>query len=235
MRRPSERELLDLWGSGLARHPIDRALLLCAWARPDVAAERLALLPLGSVNDGLLRLRCAMFGPRVEACIACDHCGEMMEVALDIADMLGDAGRATAPPDHAIEGFRFRPPDSRDLAAIAGETDVDAAADRLLERCCIARPAEGAAPASVRESAEDWMEAADPLSDLRLHVTCDACGHAWSAELDPGVLLWDEVQRGAREVLGQVHRLAGAYGWTEAEILALSPQRRSAYLAMVNA
>lgn len=235
MRRPSERELLDLWESGLARHPIDRALLLCAWARPDVEAERLARLPLGIVNEGLLRLRRGMFGPRIEACVACEQCGEMMEIALDVADVLRDAECAAASPEHGIEGFRLRLPDSRDLAAIANEADIEAAADRLFDLCCISRPIEGPAPPGIRESAEEWLEMADPLADLRLQVTCEACGHGWHAVLDPASLLWDDVQRSARDVLGQVHLLARAYGWTEAEILALPPQRRSAYLSMVNA
>jgi hypothetical protein len=37
----------------------------------------------------------------------------------------------------------------------------------------------------------------------------------------------------ARSLLAEVHSLARAYGWTESEILALSPQRRSTYLEMV--
>jgi hypothetical protein len=34
-------------------------------------------------------------------------------------------------------------------------------------------------------------------------------------------------------VLGDVHELARAYGWSEPEVLALSPWRRAAYLALV--
>jgi hypothetical protein len=52
------------------------------------------------------------------------------------------------------------------------------------------------------------------------------------AALDPGALLWDDVQAYARGVLGQVHSLARAYGWTESEVLSLSPRRRAAYLEM---
>jgi hypothetical protein len=35
--------------------------------------------------------------------------------------------------------------------------------------------------------------------------------------------------------LRDVHELASAYGWRESEILALSPQRRQAYLELVRA
>ena len=46
-------------------------------------------------------------------------------------------------------------------------------------------------------------------------------------------LLWEEIEVRAHVLLGEVHRLASAYGWSEAQILALSPARRASYLAMV--
>ena len=80
--------------------------------------------------------------------------------------------------------------------------------------------------------ADVLLEAADPLADPRLDVACPACGRHMDASVDPGALLWDDVQAYARSVLGQVHTLARAYGWTEREVLSLSPRRRAAYLEM---
>ena len=42
-----------------------------------------------------------------------------------------------------------------------------------------------------------------------------------------------EVQARARRLLREVDVLARAYGWTEADVLALSEQRRTAYLEIV--
>ena len=39
----------------------------------------------------------------------------------------------------------------------------------------------------------------------------------------------------ARALLAAVHTLARAYGWSEPDVLALSEQRRAAYLEMVTA
>ena len=39
----------------------------------------------------------------------------------------------------------------------------------------------------------------------------------------------------AKRLLMDVHLLARAYGWSEAEVLALSPARRRFYLEMVEA
>jgi hypothetical protein len=42
-----------------------------------------------------------------------------------------------------------------------------------------------------------------------------------------------DVDAHARKLVGEVDALARVYGWTEPQILALSPQRRATYLAMV--
>jgi hypothetical protein len=56
-----------------------------------------------------------------------------------------------------------------------------------------------------------------------------------TAQLDAGVLLWDEIDARARALLAEVHTLASAYGWSEGEILSLGAARRASYLAMVGA
>ena len=63
-------------------------------------------------------------------------------------------------------------------------------------------------------------------------MVCPSCSWHMDAALDPGVLLWDDVQASVRGMLGQVHALARAYGWTEHEVLSMSPRRRAAYLEM---
>ncbi len=234
MRPPSESELLSLWEQGLARHPIDRALLLCSWARPELPGERLAGLPLGVVNTALLRMRARLFGPRIELQVRCEQCGEQLAVGLVVDELLADADQGDDRGEVDVGAFRFRVPDSRDMASVASELDAEAAALRLLERCCIAHPGTAVpALAAMLGDVEARLEAADPIADLRLAVSCEACGHAWNATLDAGALLWDEVRRHAEGLLGQVAALARAYGWTERDVLALSPRRRAAYLGML--
>lgn len=87
-------------------------------------------------------------------------------------------------------------------------------------------------PALIDEL-ESQMEALDPAADIRLAMRCTDCGHAWDAVLDVGACFWDELGSRAHQLLEAVHRLASAYGWREAEILALSPARRAAYLNMI--
>jgi hypothetical protein len=207
-------------------------LLLCAWARPDIDPECVDRLPLGVVNAGLLKMRAALFGPRVELQVECEHCGELLEIPLDLAELIAGASEQESDVEIEVDGFRFRLPASRDLAAIAYDLDTEAAALRLLDACCLERPDGDAATVEVLARADEQLEAADPLADPRLDVACPACGRHMDAALDPGALLWDDVQAYARGVLGQVHSLARAYGWTESEVLSLSPRRRAAYLEM---
>lgn len=237
MRLPDDRELIALWESGLDRHPVDRALMLGAWARPDLAPPRLAELPLGALNSALLRLREAFFGSRLEAVTDCPSCGSRTEVAHEIGDLLPASVEGDVRGELEVDGFRFRVPDSRDLAAVVPAPAPDVAAVQLLERCCTGRPDGASEPDlhALLADVEAGIEALDPTAGFELSLRCQACGSGWTASLDVAELLWDEVDARARMLLNEVHTLAGSYGWSEGEILALSPRRRAAYMELIEA
>lgn len=216
--------LLALWERGASLHPIDRCVLLAAAARPDWPADRVVDQPLGAVNESLLRLRQACFGPRIDAHADCPRCGLRLSFKLDTRVLL----QGTDEPPHsnaAAARARLRPPSLRDLAAVADARDAAEAARHLLERCTL----DGASAAPDDEA----LDAVDPKADLALALTCPDCGHTDSAQLDPGSLLWDELAASAQALLTDVHRLARAYGWTEDQVLALGPVRRAHYLSLV--
>jgi hypothetical protein len=79
------------------------------------------------------------------------------------------------------------------------------------------------------------MAQADPLAEILLHFDCPACSHAFDLGLDLAAFLWSELEGRAKRLLRDVHTLASAYGWSEAEVLSLSPARREFYLGMVRA
>jgi hypothetical protein len=227
-------DLLALWETGSPRHGLDRALLLGAVARPDLPAGCIADLPLGALNEALLRMRSTMFGERIPAWVGCERCGERLELALDADILLGAACDSDTRPELELAGFRFRAPSTRDLAAVAAERDTTVAALRLLRLCCMARPADPAAALEpLLDEAAIGLAALDPTAEFTLDLACEVCAHRWSAPFDIGALLWEEVAARARALLDEVHLLAHAYGWSEAEILALSERRRAAYLDRV--
>lgn len=232
MRGVSDSTLLGWWEIGQTRHPIDRALLLCAWARPELAPDQLARLPIGVVNAALLQLRAALFGPIVEFQLECRHCGEALAMQMTTDQLLADLPPEGQEPQVEVGGYRFRRPDSRDMAAVAGMRNADQAALRMLELCCVYRPGAAGPPGDVLNQVAERLDTVDPLADPRLDVLCHGCGQRTDAVIDAGAIVWSDVQRHARQLLEQVHLLARCYGWTEGEVLALAPARRAAYLEL---
>ncbi len=233
MQALADSTLLSLWERGASRHPLDRSLLLAAAARPDWPASDIADLPLGMVNTSLLRLRSATFGPTLHGHADCTQCGQRLAFSMEVQQMLPTSeGPDGAGHETAVAGLRVRPPSLRDLALVAAEADAKQAARALLTRCTLAGDAAQVSDAALHE-VEDALDTLDPQASLVLGLQCVACGHAGEAQLDPGALLWDEIEVRAQALLLEVHRLASAYGWGEAQILALSPARRARYLALL--
>ena len=211
-------------------HPLDRALLALAFALPGEDGNALADWPLGRRNQALSGLRRACFGQTLNGWVACPECDERLEFSIDAERLYVDSSPVAEA--FVMDGRRFRPLTSRDLAAVAAETDGQAAALALLGRCCTdgGEVSEGAADAIGERLAQ-----ADPLSETLLEFECGECGHDWNEPLDIAAWLWTEIEARARRLLLDVHTLAAAYGWSEAEILSLSTPRRAAYMEMVQA
>jgi hypothetical protein len=239
-------ELLSIWERGQDEPPVRRALALLAAACPETPADELARLGIGRRDRLLLELRERTFGPRLVSVAVCPACGERLEVQLAVQDLLAQATAGEdgeeAPLGLAEAGWevRFRLPHSLDLLSLAGSADAGEARRRLLAACLLAALSPGGEEASadtlpdeVLQAVSARMAAADPLADLELALTCPACGHAWPALFDIVSFFWTEIDAWVQLLLREIHVLAGAYGWREADILALSPRRRRAYLEMV--
>lgn len=241
MRALSAHELLDAWEKCLGRPPHERAVTLLS-AFGGETAGALSRLSIGRRDRALLELRERVFGPRLTSLASCPACGERMEMELEVGDLLVEqhdeqpASLALRAGDYDV---LFRLPDTNDLAALAPCRDASEAARALLSRCLLsARLGDeeldaAQLPPEVLEAVGSRMSEADPQGDMRLALVCSACAHAWQEAFDIGHFLWGELNAWAARTLGEVHRLARAYGWREADILSLSPQRRRMYLDMV--
>jgi hypothetical protein len=245
MRALSHADCLSLWERGQTLHPLDQGLLAVHVAFPESQRESVADWPLGRRNRALAQLRCACFGRWLRGWTACKQCGDKLEFEVD-GNALMTSGTASADTSIDVHGKIFRVPTSRDLAHIAGEHDPALAAIHLLEQCLVSTPA------SEQDSGENgfdgrkWtaeeldaigerMAQADPLSEVLLHFDCPACNYSFDLDLDLPTFLWSEMEGRAKRLLRDVHTLASAYGWSESEILSLSPARRDFYLEMVRA
>lgn len=238
-------ELLEAWEQGLERPPLQRALVILAAAYPELGSEQLLSLSIGGRDSLLLRLREYLFGRTLQNAATCPECRQRVEWESTTTDFLiQDADDSTGTEDLELtaDGYRitFGLPNSRDLSVALAVEDEESAGRALLSRCV--RRAEFAGshcdveslPGSVVTSLNEQIASADPQADLRVSLTCPHCSHVWQLRFDIASYLWTEINDWAQRTLSVVGRLAAAFGWSERDILNLSPARRRAYLGMLD-
>ncbi len=230
----TETQLLGMWETGDGQSPAVRALLLAEAAAPP--GEAVAELNLADLNALLLDLREGCFGVALPCAADCPNCAEPLEVTVT-TDELRTPGRQTGPgPSRApatlrAEGYEitYRPLTGRDLLAV--DPGSPEARRVLLGRCVLGTvPGVDIVPEEVLESVAQCLADLDPGADTVLPLACPNCRHTWAAALDVAEYLWAEVEGYARRLLHEVHTLARVYGWSESEVLAVSPARRRFYL-----
>lgn len=225
--------LLHVWEQGRNEGPQERALTILVGAKASRPGPPLSQLTVGERDSLLVALREDTFGSHVEAVVDCASCGEALELTFDTKKL------AHAPPADTVHSIatgdlevRFRLPTCDDVAASTGEADVAAAGSELLARCVIDPPAAELSDLA-KDAVVERMSELDPLAALELELACPTCGHDGRAGFDIASFVWTEVEAGARRMLEDVHMLASAYGWREADVLELSAERRRQYLELV--
>jgi hypothetical protein len=243
MSTPTASELLGAWERGLEQPPHERAMTLLAAALPDAVGDEQARWSIGRRDAALLGLREQLFGGRLACVTNCAGCGEPLEMDFTTSDIslphaVSDSVAFSFAGDDGDYEVELRLPNTLDLRALAGTPDIG----RLFRRCVTAvtrdgetRRVEDDLPPGLGEEVSRRAESADPQARVELQLLCPACGQEWIAPFDIVSFLWGEINAWAERTLREIHLLASSYGWGEAEILALSPQRRRHYLRMVTA
>ena len=244
MRGLSARDVVAVWERGQGRHPVDRALLLLGAALPRRSRDELASLTVGQRDGLLLLVRERTLGPKLECSVACPACRTALEFGVEIRTILLADPEAPLEREHALDAdgveVRFRLLDSRDLAAVAGVDDPALARGLLLRRCVLGAVAGGEPvhparlPPAVLEALSAELVRLDPQAEVEFDLRCGDCGHRWLSALDVPAFFWTEVSAQARRLLRDVHALARAYGWREADVLQMSSARRSFYLDLLS-
>jgi hypothetical protein len=234
--------VVRIWERGRREHAVDRALTMLA-ALTGRTRQELAAISVERRDIMLLDWRCRLFGSVLGGYTACPSCGCGVDVSLTAADL-------EEPEEHFVVevaglSHAVRLPTSLDLLAIAGYENIEAARRMLIRRCLQDSSADGEnqpVPAgdagvdseAVAVAAEAELDRRAEVSAGMVELCCPDCGHGWTAELDVAAFAWREIEILAGRLLREVDVLARRYGWSEQEILGLTPGRRRFYLELAS-
>jgi len=250
MKSLTAEELLGAWEMGLNAPLLRKALYILATAYPEQPPDALLQLSIGQRDLRLLQLRERLFGRQLSNTAVCPQCEQRLEWENSVSDLVAEpAQHGAAEHEHVLDtdGYhiRFRLPNSTDVAVVLndardhGGTETEKSQRQLLSRCVLAlehSAAEcepGQLPDAVIQSLAQRIETLDPQAEIRIRLDCPECSHSWDVLFDIAAYLCTEVNDWAEQMLWTVYRLASAYGWSERDILGLSPVRRQLYLGML--
>ena len=215
-------EMLALDGAG----PTTRLLALArALTGEDLSGQTLA-----TWEGALLDLRAAVMGPRVEAELACPACGVRVALIFPVRDL---PRQAPTPPEAPLPLHDLT---AGDLAALeAAGLLGEAALTFLVTRAAgiDVDAAQAALSGPDRDALTAALEVRVAGLSLDLATRCTDCAAPIEAPFDVAAFLDAELQARAARVLDEVHLIATAYHWSEAEILGLTFRRRQDYIARI--
>jgi len=193
----------------------------------DVKAEAVDALTLAEHDRLLAALFDRLYGDRVEARSRCVACGEGIEIVFSLAELTA-ATEAMAEikgpyPDGTYttaDGRRFRPATVGDLAAatrIGGQQGLAA-----IRAACVVEGDPEAEP----DALDAALETAAPTLSRDVAANCPHCAMTQSLRFDLPRFLIETLARERPFLLREMHLLASTYGWSQAEIMALTRDDR---------
>ncbi|MEO6672187.1 MAG: hypothetical protein ABIN93_02045 [Ginsengibacter sp.] len=244
MRSLTEKELLNVWEDCIDLSLTETSLHLIGAASSISDLSGIAALSIGQRDVRLLQLREWMFGSRLKNMAVCPHCSESIEWENNVNDLrlqpiLADAGKVF---NAEIDGFKisYRLPTSRDIFNLDHDAyDNGNSVNALLSQCILeikensVTHAAKDLPQNIIAQLNEHMSHEDPQADITILLTCPSCAGQWQAGFDIMSYLWSEINSWARHILQEVYILAKFFGWSENDILKISPKRRQLYLQMV--
>jgi hypothetical protein len=212
---------------------VTEVLVRCARAGTVPATQQaLEALTVGTRTRALLMVAAATRGEPLQVVQRCTACRESMEMDVPLPEIAqfgaGTASRVSVV--HAGQQWVVRLPSGIDQRrwASAGISNPIAMATSLIVEGDGSR-----VDATWLERLGSALRLVDPLIDFTLRVQCPACRAPHSVPVDLQECALTELRRTQRALMVAVHRLASAYHWNEADIVAMPAWRRDNYVAWV--
>lgn len=240
MIEASPATLVAVWDRAAALPPLERSRVLLSLGNSE--EHDFDYWTLGRCDAALARIYGDVFGDSVQATVRCSACDELLEFETTASAIFGGVGSDGDTPTTlplVRDGFMLELQPLRLGDLIALPTAPERAFEQVLRRCVVdARFNEreidvAALPPGIRDAISESLRCADPLADILIALRCAHCAAEDAVRFDIGTILWEALDRSARQTLADVHVLASAYGWPERDILALAETRRRRYLELV--
>lgn len=244
MRPLTAHELLNIWENSSGQSLVARSLNMIRVSCAGTDLTDPARLSIGERDTRLFRLREWLFGSDLLNMADCPQCHEKLEWVMPVSELplkLSEEKERMLRYTLEVTPYivEFRLPNSYDLMTASSHTAYQSDPRKLFFDCIIdakngdirCQPEE--LPDDVLSQLDARLAEEDPCSDIRMMLRCARCGHQWELPFDIVSFLWTEIDNWARHVLHEVATLASTFGWSESEILNMSPQRRRVYLRMI--
>lgn len=238
---------LDLEFNPKFRHGLITQLLTACLRRIDGTAysdQEIWSWSLKKRLQGLLAVVIATQGQflKLQANCSQSDCHELLEFELDAAGFSQpeEAGPLLCRPAPGTE-LELRLPTGRDQLDWINNSENMANSGFGEMASTLVNRVNGEMPSQQFRVSDKWidhigraLEQHDDLMTLEISIHCPACHEETLIDLDLEEKLLEILATEQQRSLNQIHRLALAYHWSEADIMAMPDRRRQYYLGQIN-
>lgn len=241
MYQVTSSQLMSIWEKASALSAVERAETILLELMPELTHDALLALTIGERNLHLFNLRESLFGSSIKCMTRCQQCDESVEFTLD--SKLLQVAPSALPETFSItleqDEYTLRLINCQDILMASQEKNLAQAEHLLLQRCVLQinhsenfEKLNTLSEDSIRQLAEH-LQRCDPNADIVINLDCPGCSCVWKTVFDIADFFWNEIHSRVKQLFNEIGMLAHAYGWSEADILALTQPRRHYYLNLI--
>jgi len=231
------------------RHELEMQILECCISnREGTKLDRSFFwnLEIGKRTEYLLTLTSLSNSSKINVNLRCSNleCQQQMEITiplLEITRLQQQSENQKTEIAIATEKLSLRKPTGNDQKLWLEQHFPDEGSATLAMVQSLLVSEQPSTFKQVYSEEKDWiemlnqvMEEIDPLVNFNLQVNCPYCGSKNLQDFDLGAWALQQLYGVQQQLIVTIHRLASHYHWSESEILAIPPGRRSCYLALID-
>jgi|WetSurMetagenome_2_1015567.scaffolds.fasta_scaffold32907_4 hypothetical protein len=238
MMKLQDKIIIEVWERIANQHLLESALTILNSVMPEIPKKDFAEMSIGRRNYLLTQIRDKLIGRDLNCFTVCPKCNSELEFSFSLEATINppkgeDLFFVFIVDDYVI---RYRLPNSIDLAAASKCKDFYSAKNTILNSCLIDLTKNDQKiflsdlPEEIILKLSHDMSIKDPAAESVIDLVCQDCNYSWATIMDIAFFLIAEINFYAKNILRDVHQLASAYGWSESEIIGMSPPKRNWYL-----